>query len=37
MRDRKLLTLNADRILAEARALAPRVRDAVKGDKAPRP
>ncbi|HEY7058558.1 MAG TPA: amidohydrolase [Vicinamibacterales bacterium] len=37
MRDRKLLTLNADQILAEARALAPRVRDAVKGDKAPRP
>ena len=37
MRDRKVLTLNADQVLADARALAPRVRAAVKAGKRPRP
>ena len=36
MRDRKVLTLDADQVLADARALAPRVRAAVK-NKMPRP
>ena len=36
MRDRKVLTLDADQVLADARALAPRVRAAVKS-KMPRP
>ena len=37
MRDRKVLTLNADQVLADVRALAPRVRAAVKNDKLPKP
>jgi 5-methylthioadenosine/S-adenosylhomocysteine deaminase len=37
MRDRKVLTLDADQVLADARALAPRVRAAAKNDKMPKP
>jgi 5-methylthioadenosine/S-adenosylhomocysteine deaminase len=37
MRDRKVLTLDADHVLAEARALAPRVRAAVKSVGTPKP
>ncbi len=38
MRDRKVLTLNADQVLADARALAPRVRAAVSSSsRSPRP
>ena len=37
MRDRKVLTLNAEQVLADARALALRVREAVKAGKRPTP